>query len=164
VPGGLFLGDGGPITQVARMGQPAPDGNGFFSTLQGQLNNAGQVLITAQLNGTQQGTADNTALYVYDEGQLTKIVRTGDEFEVAPGDRRTIASFDVNLAPLAPLPLNNHGQIAFPLRFTDGSSGIFLATVVPEPAGNHLVSFAMLSAVVLRRRFAARDSDKQAVA
>ena len=63
---GLFLGDGGPVTQIARQGQAAPDGNGIFDSFGSSpsLNNSGQVLFSSLLNGSSGGDSDDRGLYL----------------------------------------------------------------------------------------------------
>jgi len=55
------------------------------------------------------------------------VVREGDELEVGPGDFRILNRLDFIQAGF-----NDSDQIAFAGSFTDGSQGIFVATVTTE--------------------------------
>ena len=77
--------------QLAREGQPPPDGNGVFNDFNAivAINNAGQVLFIATLRATSGGASDDRGLYLWDpvEG-LTKLLREGDVI-----DGRTVVAF-----------------------------------------------------------------------
>lgn len=80
---GIYRGDGLLNWQVAREGQPVPEGGGWFSDFgtseRVAINAAGQVLFIARLAGTPGGTSDNRGLYLWDDVTgLTKILRLGD--------------------------------------------------------------------------------------
>ena len=96
-------------------------------------------------------------------GNLLSIVRTGDLIDVeddpAANDLREVRSIWM-ASPSGGQDgrgssLNNAGQLALLLDFTDGSSGVFVASVVPEPA-SLLAALAGLLLVVVRR---GRSSD-----
>ncbi len=72
---GIYKGNGGPLTIIARVGDAAPDGNGFFSELNNTLsvNSDGYVAFTASLNGT----ASASGVFL-GNGMVTKtIARSG---------------------------------------------------------------------------------------
>ena len=53
---GIFRGSGGPLTQIVRTGDPAPDGDGVFSGFSlRDMNSAGQVMFEANLTATSNG-------------------------------------------------------------------------------------------------------------
>ena len=144
---GIFLWTGSVISQIARKNDLAPDGNGRFSGFSAPfgtgfppevaLNGAGQVAFFATLRGTSDPFgADRAGIYATDpDGNLRKIVRTGDLFDVDPSD-----TF-VNLRTITGLSLitgsggqdgratsfNDRGVLTFQLFFDDNSSGIFSA-------------------------------------
>ena len=103
---GLFIGSGGPATQVARKGQSAPDGNGTIHgfIIQPALNDAGQVAFLTELDGTTGGTDDDEGIYVGSGGALTRIVRKG---QAAPGGGGTFTGFELHSS------INNSGAVAF---------------------------------------------------
>ena len=77
------------------------------------------------------------------DGDPILLAREGDPFTLAPGDVRTIAAFGGILSP------NSAGQVAFHAYFTDGTQGIFVATV-PEPG--FAVACASLAGLLFQRR------------
>ncbi|MEX0642195.1 MAG: choice-of-anchor tandem repeat NxxGxxAF-containing protein, partial [Pirellulales bacterium] len=73
---GVFRGAGGSITQIARAGQPAPDGNGVFSLVQMRgLDASGQVAFHAQLAGTRGGSSDDRGIYRGSGAAISQIAR-----------------------------------------------------------------------------------------
>jgi hypothetical protein len=71
---GLFLLSGGSISKLAAPGQPAPGGDIFVSFSDPAINEAGQVVFTAQLASGQTG------VFLASGGAITKIVASGDQF------------------------------------------------------------------------------------
>jgi hypothetical protein len=158
---GIFLGDGvGPLAQIARAGDPIPDGTADFLEFDDPaVNNAGQVLFGAAL-----GTIDTTdGLYLYDgTGPLTQIARIGDP---TPDGAATFTNFNSRPSLNDSLGLvnviregdafldstilrlnfgeqiredeysgfNDLGEVAFAYTLVNGDSGIAIWTV-PEPA------------------------------
>lgn len=113
---GIFFYDTtGVISQIARTGQAAPDGNGTFSEFQSpMINDAGQVAFHAQFTGTTGGSSDSRAYFVGDSVTgLTQFARTG-QFEADLGGRFSSLSF---------LAFNDAGQAAFLANFVDGVTG-----------------------------------------
>lgn len=114
---GIFLGDGGPITKIARTGDgPVP---GWiirsFDPVGGlPINNSGWVAFRAQIDGT--GPFDTVF-----RGNGTSTVLIAFAGQPVPGSTGTLRSMDRNVA------INNQGQVAFIAGITDGSvvSGIF---------------------------------------
>lgn len=167
---GLFISHDNVIMTIARQGSLGPgldlgpgvhfNANFYAPT----LNARGDVAFLADLEGTSITSANNTGLCVYYSGSLRVIVRDGDLFDVDPTaatDLRTISLitfYDVNEgaggADGRGTGFSNTGVLAFGLKFTDGTSGIFTATV-PEPAS--LMCLLPLL-VQLRRRERTRQS------
>lgn len=81
---GICRGDGMVLHLIAREGWDVPEGGGKFGQFDvtgttTAINAVGQVLFTARLTNTPLGTADDRALYLWDEfAGITKIVREGD--------------------------------------------------------------------------------------
>jgi hypothetical protein len=87
------------------------------------------------------------------------IVRKGGQIEVAPGDIRTVESFQYADDPDtngdgSPYSFNTRGQFAFYANFTDGTSGILIsnAAAVPEPSAIGLLLIAAMTSLARRRR------------
>lgn len=112
---GIYRGDGVTLTQIARQGQAAPDGNGTFNSVNNTaLNNVGQLLVSATLAGSAGGGfGGNTALYRGDGTLLTPIVRSGQS---TPDGTALFGG-------AGPSSINDAGQVAFfaTLLDTDGA-------------------------------------------
>ncbi len=120
---GIFRGDGATLTQIARTGQTAPDGNGSFSSLRAlSLNNAGQAAFLSLLTGTSGGASDNEGVFRGDGASVTQIARVG---QVAPDGNGRFSSFGGIFTSIS--ALNDAGQVAFSGTLTGTSGrGIFL--------------------------------------
>ncbi len=166
--GGIFSMDPlGTITKIMRNGDiavpgGAPDGSNAFFLSPGniQLNDAGQIAFTSTLTGlgVSVGLGNGNSLWATDlAGELVKIARTGDLFEVLPGDFRLITGIgglnSTGGQDGHAISFNAAGMLAFELDFSDGSSGIFTASV-PEPATALLLAAGMV--VCVRRKRDAR--------
>ena len=113
---GIFRGDGGTLTQIARAGQTAPDANGTFSSFGNpSLNAAGQTAFWAELTGTSGGGSDNQGIFRGDGGVLIQIARKG---QAAPDGNGTLSGFST----FSGIALNNTGQAAF-LAYLTGTAG-----------------------------------------
>ncbi len=124
---GIFLGSGGVVTQIAREGQAAPDGNGLFSSL-GQipaLNAAGQIAFTASLTATAGGTTDDQGLFIADGFDTVQIARKGKAFA---GSTISFLSIGDSTTSTARNGINDAGQVAYSTFLTDGSTIITLWT------------------------------------
>ncbi len=102
---GFYRANGSAVTQIAREGQAAPDGNGELDSalLQPVINDRGQVAFWTFLRNTGGGNSDNQAIYRGEGGGLTRIARTG---VAAPGGLGQVTALS---APY----LNDSGQVAF---------------------------------------------------
>ncbi|MGD8454126.1 MAG: hypothetical protein PVJ57_20115 [Phycisphaerae bacterium] len=106
------------------------------------VNDAGSVAFLATLTGENVNETNDRGLWAEGpDGLLRLVLREGDLFEVAPGDFRTVEWLGTLLS--APetgrgIAFNANYELTFAAMFTDGSDGIFVATV-PEPS-----SFAMV--------------------
>ena len=146
---------------VARTGSQAPDApaGAVFDFLHPPAMNArGQVAFRAGLRiGSGGVTVDNYyGLWVQDvDGTLRLVLRMGDPFEVAPGDVRIVKEFitwDGTSNEDGGLSIfNDNGTVTFHADFTDGTSGVFAATV-PEPATSALLLTGALALIRRKRR------------
>jgi len=120
------------------------------------LNNQDQVAFQVDLS---DGTS---ALLLFDpnEPELIKVARESELLLVGDPGFRVINT--LSFAPAGSLAgsggsdgrhtaLNHHGELAFSAIFTDGSSGVFVATV-PEPSAFLACCFSTGLALALRRR------------
>jgi hypothetical protein len=98
------------------------------------LNDAGQVAYLADLVGADVTSANDDALFLFDPilGGLL-IAREGDPFDVGNGDLRTVANngilVSIGQTDDTPTSLAHDGTLAFRLAFTDGTSGLFTASL-----------------------------------
>ena len=114
------------------------------------LNSAGQVafeaLTTGPLGEFGRGIWATTA-----SGNLRLIAHTGGEIEVAPGDVREIALLKLHAGGSSEegylSPFNDRGQLAFAVSFADGSEGIVVASIVPEPSTAVVLFMAACAAI-----------------
>ncbi len=137
---GLFRADGaGGITEIARVGDPVPGGNGTFDDIEGDpalselspeqfrgaLDSSGRIVFVASLAGTTGGAADDSGLYRGDgtPGGLVEIAREG---QTAPGGNGTFVDFagkmDLFGSLVDPL-INDAGQVAFGTRLENTVGG-----------------------------------------
>ncbi|MAE60838.1 MAG: hypothetical protein CMJ49_05705, partial [Planctomycetaceae bacterium] len=116
--GGIVIGAGGAVVQIAREGEAPPDGNGVFSwsafSPLPNLNDLGQVALVTTLTGTSGGGADDRAIYLGSAAGLVKVVREGDAAHDGDG---VIGSFSGDAS------VNNLGQVAFKAFYSGNSGG-----------------------------------------
>jgi hypothetical protein len=114
---GVFLGDGTSLSQVAREGQTAPDGNGRFSTFvdSSSLTESRQLAFLASLSGTTGGSADDSGIFRTNSTSMLQIVRKG---QAAPNGNGSFYSLHLN--PV----VNEAGQVVFQ-AFMRNSDGVF---------------------------------------
>ncbi len=143
-----WMESGGALIQIVREGDPAPgtEPGTLFERLAGYsyeptplLNNNGQIGFVASLTGPSIHQSNRQGFWAMDpDGKLTLVVREGDLFDVNDNpwveDLRTIESFRFSYDYLPvhnyrSSVINNASQVAFSLTFTDGTSGIFVATI-----------------------------------
>ncbi len=149
-------GHSGELHLVARAGAPAPGTDGTFSldhiTAAVCLSDGGYAAFLARADG-------NDGIWVeVSPGELELIALEGAEFTVAPGDVRTVngvrfasGSGSITDGYALEHSINSRGELVFRLDFSDGSFGLFTATV-PEPATMALIGLGGLLLAARRRR------------
>jgi hypothetical protein len=99
-----------------------------------EMNDAGDITFVAEVAGTGITISNDVGLCAWVNGQIIKLAREGDWVDIHPDPQitelRRIDYVDV-WAPT----INNKGQLAMSLRFTDDTSGIF-AWQLPRPPGD----------------------------
>jgi hypothetical protein len=112
---GVCIGDGTELHLLAYRGMTAPDGNGNLgsSFLGLNVNNFGQVLFGAFLEGTSGGASDEFAFFRADTSSLTQVARFG---QAAPDANGTYSRLLANT-------LNDAGQVALLVELNDTSGG-----------------------------------------
>jgi hypothetical protein len=134
----------------AREGSNAPGTDAQFGDLifrSPVLNGNGQIAFVAAL--TKDGADAGAGIWATDtRGNLNLIARTGDQLDVDDGPAvvlRSISAISFNRASGnqdgEPSAFNEFGQLAFFARFTDGSSGVFVSSLVavPEPCATNVL-------------------------
>jgi hypothetical protein len=130
---GIFRGDESGLTEIARSGQLAPDGNGTLDVSQPgydyigggtpMLNDVGQVAFIAHIDADEK---TDDGIFVGDGSSLVQVARSGDAPPDGNGQFDKLGGSDENT-----IGLNNHGQVVFQgyLRNTAGgvkdNNGIF---------------------------------------
>ncbi len=123
------MASGAPTVNVVVMtGDPAPDGNGIFSTFDFNpaLNDAGQVAFVARLANTNGGFSDDSGIFRGDGMTVAQIAR---ESQAAPDGNGNLGPFASNFYGT---PINESGQVSFAANLSDtaGASaddgGVFL--------------------------------------
>ncbi len=148
---GIWIEDHGeliPIIQTSRRIPGVEEGSLHYMR-QFYLNGAGQVAFVSSLDGVDFTIGEDTGLFVTDRNGLPQLITaTGMLFDVNDDplieDLRTVSEIELvgqetdpetgrrnNAGDNTGLPraFNDNGQIVFHLTFTDGTEGIFLASV-----------------------------------
>ena len=128
----------GSLSTVADTNTPVPGGTGNFVGFDDYSSISGSNV--AFLGFFSTLSAATEGIYTTIGGGLSEVVKAGDQL-----DGKTVSS--VFMGPEA----LSGGSIAFSAAFSDGSSGLFVATV-PEPTGVVLSGFGFLSLVFLAWR------------
>ena len=140
---GVWSEGSGNLELLARTGIHAPGtpsgiNFGSFDTPTLALNGAGQTVFLAYLTGSSVNITNNTGIWATDKnGTLQLIARSGDLFEVALGDFRTIRGLGIvggtGNGDGRPSGFNDQGQLAFLAYFTDGSRSELFPIWSPSP-------------------------------
>jgi hypothetical protein len=153
---GVWVGAPGDVQLLARNGDPAPGTapGVHFASVSGQLNGNGLALVHGIIEGPGVGFANEQVLYAGRPGSLFLVARTGQPFDVGDGVMKTIAQNGLLFYGSGGedgnyLGFNDSGQLAFLATFTDGTQGIFIATV-PEPSSK--LAVAAGGALLMGRR------------
>lgn len=135
---GVWLAEPGQsLRDVARLGEPAPEVPGYLFQ---QFSSGGAVPLAVSPNGSVALLAtislDGSLVDVHDgiwagtPGDLHLVAEERRPFTVAPGDVRVVNTVSF----LFDGAFNDKDELIFHLRFTDGTSGIFV-TAIPAPSG-----------------------------
>ena len=116
---GVFIGNGSDeLVQVARYGQPAPDGNGIISAISNRApitNDVGQTAFLVGFAGTSGGANDDIAIA---RGRPT------GGFELLVRKSEPAPDGNGKLLPVSDPALNTSGQIAFVGGVTETNGGL----------------------------------------
>ena len=153
-------GDDG-LQLIARTGSNAPGTDFLFSRyLFGGpvVNGNGQIAFLAYLSDGENETGNG--IWATDlNGNLNLIASTGDQLDVDDGpdvDLRTVDTVFFNRPSGnedgAPSAFNELGELAFIAHFTDGSSGVFVSSIVKVPEPSPLLLASTISIFFSCRR------------
>jgi len=127
---GVILADGtnDPV-MILREDQPALDGNGEFATFYtSAVNNAGQVVVSGQLRGTEEDFLDNELIYFIDpQLGMHKVAREGDTLY---GSLVRTVNAGANAG------LIDSGAVVYRFRLYDGRYGIAVWQLVDRVPGD----------------------------
>ncbi len=131
----VFFADATGVHPIWIQGAPAPVGTPpVFTTIRigspAALNSRSQAVLSANVQATGQTALHALFGWTSTHG-LFYIIGPGTQVEISPGQFRTVG--DVFIAGIDPISsgelssaLNDDGDFAFRLRFTDNSTGVFL--------------------------------------
>lgn len=113
-------------TDVVDEGQAAPTASGAPSGTFGQLtlkafNNAGVALFSAMMNGEGSPVNFGEGAFLGDGREIVEVVRKDDVLSGTRGKQVLLFALSAN-------PMNNHGQVAYGVTFSDGTDGTYLFT------------------------------------
>lgn len=136
----------GALHAAAITGQPASGTDAAFTDFDNvAIGKGGALAFIGDITGGREGIWAEFA-----PGDVRLIALEGQQFQVAPGDFRTISQVyfaatygDIVDAHAHEQAFDDHGNMVFTLDFTDGTTGIFTAQV-PEPSGACLLTLAAL--------------------
>ena len=131
---GIYSGNGGALTTIADLSGPFSY-LGDFNSLQPSINVSGMVAFTAGLD------AGGGGLFIGDGTATNEVIGTGDSLF---GSTLTGLS-------ISPTGFNDAGQVAFHFQLANGTTGIAIATPVPEPSSSLLLMLAFGLNLVHRR-------------
>lgn len=162
---GLWMERSGILEMVFQEGMQVPDlaPGVVFKSVEGAITgyamNSTGYLVFRHRFGNVDGTDSGEAIFSTDPlGNLETVVRTGQSIEALPGQFKTISSFalfgfnDFSGGQDGGTPFNDSAQLVLPVTYSDGTTGILIATV-PEPG---YLGFMFTMALFARRRGNAR--------
>ncbi|MBE9553816.1 MAG: hypothetical protein IMF05_10175 [Proteobacteria bacterium] len=132
---GIWRGVPGSLNLLVREGDLAPGTNGqtFSSLALGpSMNEKGEIAFYAQL--AESGTLG--VWQIGTDGIVTLILREGDSVKIGYGDYRTVETIAYLEGVSSSLASMNHfneaGHLAVTVQLTDGTSGLLLASPLPN--------------------------------
>jgi hypothetical protein len=157
----LYRATPGNLSLVLQSGEQAPGtsaGTLFSSWGAPEFNALGNMLIQADVS-SDGGRTGNYGLWFANAstGSLSLIAMDGSPFQVAPGDIRTLSTLQLSVLGAGDeigngRQLNDSNQFTFLANFTDGSNGVFTASLVPEPSTWVTLSLGIAALCVVRLR------------
>ncbi len=136
---GIYLQDGGSLALIADLNTPIPDGAGNFSRFMftAPAIDSGNVAFIGYGSNSQAG------IYTTLGGSLSKVIDINDTL-----DGKTLRPFSFTSATLGREGLSRN-QLAFLAQFTDGSQGVYVATLNPTPIYESSTVLSILTVAAL---------------
>jgi hypothetical protein len=171
---GIWAGTLGSYQLVARSGQHAPgtaagvvfgsdSGAGCFEDP--IINSLGEVAFLSVLLGPGVDSTNYMGLFATDpNGNLSLVMRFGDQYDLGGGNLRTINGIgvlnDLNFIASNADGINDLGQLSVELSFTDNTRALVLAALpVPEPAGWIPMATGAAALMLFWNRRSSRSTD-----
>jgi hypothetical protein len=140
---GLFTGDTGTLSVIAKGGDPAP--TGVFSEFGfGVPSISGDIVGFVANYGEDVLLPSERGIFISDGGSPVPVIKSGD---LLFGSIVT----NVYIGPANALDADGSGRIAFGYRLANGLEGIALGTPVPEPATFMLLLIGLHSVKIMTR-------------
>ncbi len=160
---GLWAGIDGDIQLVARRGDPAPgtgDGVQFggFPSYTFFVNASGVVAFVASLVGSGVNGSNDRGVWMGRAGEIELVAREGNPIPIAPGDSRTLSSFDIGTGFGASQggyrsALDDSNRLVFVASSPQGAALLAATIAVPESdAGRGCAALAALALARLATR------------
>ena len=140
---GIWAANDGDLDCVMLSQQAVPDeapGVVFKGAGATFVNNLGQIFFEGYVSGPGIDLTNDRGIWVVQpDGEIERVFRTGTLFDVDDDplveDLRTIDTYYIstssNTSEGRSTSVNDRGEVAFVLRFTDASSGAFVARTLP---------------------------------
>jgi hypothetical protein len=118
----LYKGSAEGLTTVVRSGDPAPNGDGVFSTMSDRpaFNDAGEVVFMGFLDEVASGAVFESAIYYEGGGGLEQVARSGRPSSDGLGDFSGFSGYTA---------INSTGQVAFRAQAMGGNNRVYVGTV-----------------------------------
>lgn len=136
---GIYLQNGGSLSLIADLNTPIPDGTGNFSL----FNYTAPPIDNGNVAFIGYGSNSQAGIYTTLGGSLSKVIDINDTL-----DGKNLRPFPFGSAALGREALSGN-QLAFLAQFTDGSQGVYVATLNPTPIYESSTVLSILTVAAL---------------
>ena len=138
---GIYSGNGGPLTTIADAAGPFSSFGDFYSG-QPSINDSGTVAFLGSLD------AGGFGIYTGSGVGTSEVIGSGD----------ALFGSTITGLSISPTSLNDRGQVAFVYGLANGTTGIAIATPVPEPSASLLFALSFGLSLARRKRGSIEES------